>query len=114
MLLLRDHLKRLLNQNIQLRFNQMPPQLLPWKRHNQPLQPKRSQQPLSLNQLLLKRRKRRKLQRKKLNQSQPLPENLALKASRLPQRSLPEQPPRLELFTEEEKLELRSLRRELP
>jgi len=28
----------------------------------------------------LKRRKRRKLQRKKLNQSQPLPENLALKA----------------------------------
>jgi len=62
----------------------------------------------------LKRRKRRKHQRKKPNQRQPLPENLVLKASRLPQRSLLEQPPRLEPSTEEEKLELRLLRRELP
>jgi hypothetical protein len=36
MLLLKDHLMRLLNQLIQLRFNQTLPQLLPWKRHNQP------------------------------------------------------------------------------
>jgi hypothetical protein len=116
MSLLIDLLKRLLNQHIQLRFNQMPLQLplLLWKRPNQPLKFK-SQLPPSLNQSLLKRRKRRKHQRKKLpNQRQPPPESQELKDLTRLQRSLLEQPPKLELSTEEEKLELRLPKREPP
>ena len=114
-LLLRDHLKRSLNQLILLRFNQTLPQPLPLRRHNQPPSPSRSQQLLSPKPLPPRRRKRRKHQRKKLpNQRQPLPVSQALTGLRPPQRSLLVQLPRSELFTEGEKPEPRSLRRELP
>jgi hypothetical protein len=91
----------------------MPPQLLS-KKHNQPLYFKSQQLP-SLNQPPPKRRRRRKPQRKKLpNQRQPPPESQVLKDLMLAQRSLLEPPPRLEPYTEVEKLELRLPRREPP